>query len=111
MGVPQAIPPRSPVIVPMIEPADPRLLLVVARDQSGIEGCDLRLDRRPLLAAIFVFGWTCLEASLVGIRSRVADVLVAIGLGKKQPQADAACRVGIWGIEPLGSRHGDSQID
>src|SRR5262249_1650583 len=56
------------------------------------------------------FRWTCLQTSLVCIRARIPYILPAVGLGKEQPQADAACHLGICGIKALGSRNGDSQV-
>jgi hypothetical protein len=79
----------------MILTAYPRLLLVVARTQRAIKRSDRRLDRGPLVAAILVLGRAGLKTSLIGIRARVADVLIAIGLGKEHPQADTAGYLGI----------------
>ena len=56
VGVGETISHRGPVIEPMIQTANPRLLLVVASAQGGIKGRDRRLYRRPLLAAILVLG-------------------------------------------------------
>ena len=52
-----------------------------------------------------------MQTALIFIRARIPYVLIAICLGKKQPQADAACRFGIGGIKALGSRNGSAQID
>ena len=51
-----------------------------------------------------------LQAALVLIGARIADVLVAVRLGKEQPEADAACRVGGRGIEALGARDRPAKV-
>ena len=110
MRVHEAVPHGGPVIVPMIQIAGPRLFLVVAGVQRGIKGCDRLLDRGPLPLPVLVLGHACLQTALVFVRSRIADVLVAVGLGKEQPEADAACRFGIGGIEAFGARNGGAEI-
>ena len=107
----QAISHGGPVIEPMIQIADPCLFLVVAKAQCGIKGCDRLFYRRPLLSAILIFGWAGLKTSLVCVRARIPYVLIAICLGKEQPQADTACRFSIRRIKALGSRNRDCQID
>ena len=58
-----------------------------------------------------IFGWARLQTSLVFIRARIPDGLIAICLGKEQRQADTACRLSIGRIEAVGSRYGNCQID
>ena len=58
-----------------------------------------------------ILGWSCLQTALVRIRARIPDVLLAICLRKKEPQADTACRFGVSGIKTLGSRNRNAQID
>src|SRR5258705_13373892 len=60
---------------------------------------------------MLIFEWAGLKTSLVFIRTRISHVLIAICLGKEDPQADAACRFSIGRIKALGSRNGNSQID
>src|SRR5919204_303353 len=66
-----------------------RFLLVIARTQVGISRRDRRLDGLPFPAAVAVFGRAGLQAAHVGVRAPIADVLLAVGLRKEQPQADA----------------------
>ena len=111
MRVHQAVAHSGPVIEAMIQIADPRLFLVVARAQRGIEGRNRLLDRRPFPLAVLILGHAGLQASLVLVRARIADVLIAVGLGKEHAQADTARRLGIRRIEALGARNGGSQVD
>jgi hypothetical protein len=46
----------------------------------------------------------------VSIRARVPDVLVQIGLGKENAQADSACRFGVRCTESLGSCNNGSKV-
>src|SRR5712672_3131657 len=80
---------RDPVIEPTIQIADPRLFPFVASDQSG--RFYRLLDCGPFRWTDSGFRWTGLQASLVRIGARIPDILLAVGLGKEQPQADAAC--------------------
>jgi hypothetical protein len=98
------------VVVARIEIAEPRLLPGIARDQLGIEAGDLRLERQPFAAAIGIFGGAGLEASLVGVGAGIADVLVAVGLGEEQRQADSARGIRIGRIQPLGARDCPAEI-
>src|ERR1700738_2618098 len=95
----------------MIEITNPSLFPVVAKAQCRIKGGYRLFYRRPLVSTILIFGWTRLQTSLVSIRARIPHVLIAICLGKEQPQADTAGRFGIGRIEALGPRDGRSQID
>ena len=52
-----------------------------------------------------------LQAALVFVGAGITDVLVAVGLGKEKPEADAARSVRGRGIEPLGARNRPAQID
>src|SRR5262249_9487374 len=99
---------RDPVIVPRIEIAEPRLLAFVASDQ--FRRFYRLLDFGPFPLTGSAFRWTCLQTSLVRVRARIPYVLPAVGLGKEQRQADAACHLGICGIKALGSRNGDAQV-
>ena len=101
MSVHQAVSHRRPVIVSLIRIADPRFFLVVASIQFGIKGCDGFLDCRPFLLTNLVLGYAGLETSFVGIRTRIADVLVAIRLGIKDGQTDTASDFGMCRIETL----------
>src|ERR1700738_744109 len=101
----------GPVVEPMIQITNPCLFLVVAKAQCRIKGCYRLFYRCPLLSTILIFGWASLQTSLVSIRARIPYVLIAICLGKEQPQADTACRFSIRRIKALGSRNGNSQID
>ena len=65
MGVHQTVPHGGPVVEPMIEAASPRLFLVVAKAQGGIEVGDHFLYRGPFRSAILIFGRTGLKTSLV----------------------------------------------
>src|SRR6202012_5067638 len=69
-----------------------------------------RLDRGPRRPAVSIFGDAALKASLVFVRTRVARVLDAIGLGKENPDADAARAFRIRGIEALGARDRRAEI-
>jgi hypothetical protein len=99
------------VVEPAVLIADPRLFLVVAKAERGIKGCYRRLDRRPFSSAILIFGHACLQAALVFVRARIADVLIAVRLGKEQPEADAACRFGMGGIKAPGACNRRAQIN
>ena len=69
------------------------------------------LDRRPFLAAVPVFGDAGLEAAFVGVRARIADVLMAVGLGEEQAEADAASNFRLRRIEALRARNRGAERD
>ena len=77
------------MIVSVIEIAGPRLFLVIARVQRGIEGGDRRFDP-PFPLAALIFRYPGLQASLVLIRARIPHVLRAVRLGEENAEADAA---------------------
>ena len=99
------------MIVARIEVAEPCLFLVVAGDQFGSEGGDLLLERGPFAPAAGAFGLAGLQAALVLVGAGIADVLVAVGLGKEQRQADAARGFRVGCIEALGARDRPPEID
>jgi len=101
----------GPVVEPMIQIASPRLFLVVAQAQCWINGCYRGSYHCPLGSTVAIFGWAGLKTSLVFIRASIPHVLIAIRLGKEQPQADTACCFGIRSIKSLGSRNDSCQID
>ena len=90
--------------------ADARRLLVVARGHRGIERRDPRLERRPRRAPLAILRDARLQAALVFVGAGIADVLVAVGLGEEQPEADAARRVDGGGIEALGARDRPAEV-
>ena len=77
----------------------------------GIEGCDGLLDGRPFLLTNFVLGYPCLKTSLVSVRARIADVLIAICLGKEDGQTDTACDFGMGRIEAFNPRNCGPKVD
>ncbi len=95
----------------MIQIANPCLFLVVAKAQCRIKGCYRLFYRCPLLSTDLIFGWARLQTSLVSIRARIPNVLIAICLGKEEPQADAARRFGVGRIKAPGARNRNCQID
>src|SRR5262249_15849809 len=101
MRIHQRVAHVDPVIEATIEIAEPRLLAVVAGDQGRIERRNRLSHRRPFRLAASRFRYAGLKASLVLVRARIPDVLVAIRLGKEQAQADATGHVGLYGIEAL----------
>ena len=111
MGVHQRVPHRGPVVVAMIQIADPRLFLVVARLSAQ--------DRRMLSMALsppISFGHfdlrTCRLAGFPCICSSARCRCSGCRWSRQRTaQADAARRFGIRGIEAFGSRNGRSQID
>ena len=111
MCVHKGVPHGSPMVEPMIQIADPCLFLVVAQAQGWIPGCDRRFDCCPLPLTVLIFGKARLKTSLIFIRARVPCILIAICLGKKESQADAACGFGGRRIEALGSCNDDCQVD
>src|SRR3569623_674530 len=84
--------------------AGPCLFPVVAGDQCGIEACNGLPDRGPFPLPVLILGYAGLQTALVFVGAGIADVLVAVGLGKEQPEADAARRFGAGGIEAVGAR-------
>src|SRR5215467_11637650 len=94
----------------MIQIAGAPLFFTVARDQSRIESGDRVSNARPFLLTDLVFRRSGLQASLVGIRSRIADILIAIGLGKEQAETDAARYFGCCLIESFGSGNRRAKI-
>src|SRR5262249_2471174 len=68
-------------------------------------------NRRPFALADLIFRYAGLQTSLIGIRPRVSDILVAVGLGKEQSQADAPRHLGIRRIKTLSSCDSDTEID
>ena len=92
MCVHEAVSHGGPVIEAMVRAANPRLFFVVASDQRRIKGRDRLLDRRPFPLTVSIFGGARLQASLVRVRARIPDVLIAVCLGKEEAQADATCQ-------------------
>src|SRR5215472_16005675 len=91
MRVHQTIAHRGPVIESMIQVAGAPLLFAVERDECGVENGNRIFYSRPFPLAALVFRDAGLKTSLVTIRSCIAYILIAIGLGKEQSEADAAC--------------------
>jgi hypothetical protein len=91
VGVHEAVSYGGPMIEAMIEIADAGLFLGVAREEFGIESHDRFSDGLPFHLAASILGWAGLQASLVCVRACIADILVAVGLGEEQAQADTAC--------------------
>ena len=77
-------------------------------DQYRIKGGDRVLNTSPSSLAISIFRHTRLQAPLVSIRTRIPDVLLAISLGEKDPQADATCHLGIRCVEAFRSSNRDA---
>jgi hypothetical protein len=98
------------VIEPLVALADARRLLRIARGQRRVECRDPGLQRLPGPAPFGILGDARLQAALVGVGARIADVLEAIGLGKEQPEADAPRRVGGRRVEALGARNRAAQV-
>src|SRR5215469_9374225 len=92
----------------MIQIADPGLFAIVASDQP--RRFYRLLECGPFLLTGSVFRLTCLQTSLVCIRSRISDILLSVSLSKEQTQADATCHPGVCAVESLGSRNGGSQV-
>src|SRR6516165_10828637 len=97
------------MVVSVIQVACPRLFLVVTRDQRGIESRDRLFDGCPLPLAVLILRYARLQASLVFVRPRVPNVLIAVCLGEEDAQADTTGDVGICRIEALATSNGRSQ--
>ena len=76
-----------------------------------VEAGDRFSHRRPFLPADPILRYAGLKAALVFVGTRVADVLVAVGLGKENAEADAARDLCIRRIEALGARDRGGQVD
>ena len=105
MGAHQSVAHGDPVVEAMVQIAGPRLFLVVAKDQRGIDRSDALLYRDPSSSADLVFGWTCLKTSLVFVRACIAGILNSVGFGEENPEADTSRNLRIRRIKPLGPRN------
>ena len=94
----------------MVQIAGPCLFLAVASVSSGSKAAIEFFIAAHFLRPFWSSG-TPVCKLLVSVRARIADVLVAVGLGKEQPQADAACGFGVGRVEAFRSRNGGTQID
>src|ERR1700735_1479400 len=95
----------------MIELFGPRLFGSITADERGIKRRDRLFDGGPFRLTLFVFGDAGLQAALVLVRAGIADVLLAVGLSKKQAQADATRRLSTGVVETLGARNRGCQIE
>ena len=78
----------GPMIVSVIEIAGPRLFLVIARVQRGIEGGDRRFDRPPFPLAALIFRYPGLQVSLVLIRALAFPMFCVSFVSAKKAEAD-----------------------
>src|ERR1041385_7507048 len=93
VGAHQAVAHSNPMVEPEVQMAEARFFFVVASSQRGIEGGDLLFDSGPFLAATPALGYAGLHTSFVFVRARIADVLMAVGLGKENTKPDETCSI------------------